>query len=130
MLEAHPMPMPRADGLDEPVYTIGQLAKDFKITPRALRFYESRGLLSPGRKGGDRLYGRKEADRLAAIIKAKKFGFPLTEIRQMIGDEGSRQTLNLSHEKCLEQIAHFERKLTEIQIALVELRQLLVALPP
>jgi DNA-binding transcriptional MerR regulator len=125
MSEAH-QTVSRADDLDEPVYTITQLAKNFKVTPRALRFYESLGLLSPGREGRRRMYSRKEADRLAVIIKAKKFGFSLSQIRQMIADEGSRQTLNLSHEKCLEQIARFERKLAEIQDVLAELRQLVI----
>ena len=125
MSEVH-QTVSRADDLHEPVYTIRQLAKDFKVTVRALRFYESRGLLSPGREGRQRMYSRKDVDRLAVIIKAKKFGFPLSEIRQMIADEGSRQTLNLSREKCLEQIAHFERKLGEIQDVLAELRQLVI----
>jgi DNA-binding transcriptional MerR regulator len=109
---------------NEPIYTIGGLAKKFDISLRTLRFYESRGLLSPDRQGRRRLYGRKDADRLAIILKAKKLGFTLSEIRQMIADEASRQTLNLTREKCLEQIGFFERKLMETEEVLAELRSI------
>jgi|SRR5580700_9128847 DNA-binding transcriptional MerR regulator len=109
---------------NEPIYTIGDLATKFNISRRALRFYESRGLLSPGRDGRRRLYGRKDVDRLAVIHKAKKLGFTLAEIRQMIADEASQQTLKLSREKCLERIALFERKRAEVEDALAELRSI------
>jgi DNA-binding transcriptional MerR regulator len=119
----------RADGAsrqakNEPVYTIGELAKKFKVSHRTLRFYESVGLLTPLREGHRRIYGRKDADRLAVIVKAKKFGFTLSEARQMIADGASQQTLKLSREKCLEQIAVLERKLVEIERALAELRRI------
>lgn len=106
----------------EPLCAIGELARKFDISLRTLRFYESRGLLSPGRQGRRRLYGRKDADRLAVILKAKKLGFTLSEIREMIADDASQQTLRLSREKCLEQIGFFERKVAEAEDALAELR--------
>jgi DNA-binding transcriptional MerR regulator len=111
--------------VDESTYSIGDLARKFKVSLRTLRFYESRGLLSPGRQGRRRRYGRADADRLTVILKAKKLGFTLNEIRQMIaaeGGEATRHALKLSREKCLEQIAAFERKLAEIEEALAELR--------
>jgi DNA-binding transcriptional MerR regulator len=109
---------------NEPVYTIGELAKKFKVTHRTLRFYESVGLLTPLRHGGRRLYGPNDADRLAAIVKVKKLGFTLSEARQMIANEASQQTLKLSHERCREQIAFLERKRAEIEAALAELRSI------
>src|ERR1700741_3739038 len=93
---------------DEPSYSIGDLARKFDVSLRTLRFYESRGLLSPSREGHHRRYGRKDADRLIVVLKAKKLSFTLGEIQEMIaanGSEASRQTLNLSRERCLEQIA-------------------------
>src|SRR5262249_46815631 len=69
---------------DEPAYSIGDLARKFDVTLRTLRFYESRGLISPSREGHRRRYGREDADRLTVILKAKKLGFTLTEIREMI----------------------------------------------
>jgi DNA-binding transcriptional MerR regulator len=119
-------PVDPADGNgDEPIYSIGDLAHKFDVSLRTLRFYESRGLLNPSREGHHRRYGRKDTDRLTVVLKAKKLGFTLAEIQEMIaanGSEASRQTLKLSREKCLEQIAVFERKLAETEEALAELR--------
>jgi DNA-binding transcriptional MerR regulator len=116
---------------DEPIYSIGDLARKFDVSLRTLRFYEGRGLLSPKRQGHHRRYGRRDADRLTVVLKAKKLGFTLAEIREMIaanGSEASRQTLKLSREKCLEQIALFERKLAETEEALAELRWIYTSL--
>jgi DNA-binding transcriptional MerR regulator len=116
---------------DEPIYSIGDLARKFDVSLRTLRFYESRGLLSPSREGQHRRYGRKDADRLTVVLKAKKLGFTLAEILEMIaanGREASRQALKLSREKCLEQIALFERKLAETEEALAELRWIYTSL--
>jgi tungstate transport system substrate-binding protein len=109
----------------KPALTIGQLAKKFKVSLRTLRFYESRGFITPERSNNRRrLYGQKDADRLTTILKAKKLGFTLSEIRRMIGDEGSTQTLQLTQEKCLKQIEHLERELAEIKEGLAELRSI------
>ncbi len=108
-------------------YTINELAKEFALTHRALRFYESRGLLAPRREGRRRLFSRVDRDRLALVLKGKKLGFTLTEISQMIDAEAGRASehgLKLSAEKCAEQIAHFERQITEAQEALKELRRI------
>jgi DNA-binding transcriptional MerR regulator len=115
---------------DEPSYSIGELARKFDVTLRTLRFYESRGLLSPSRQGHRRCYGREDVDRLTVILKAKKLGFTLGDIRDMIAADGeaSRHALKLSREKCLEQIAVFERKLVETEEALAELRWIYTSL--
>ena len=122
---------PADENGDEPIYSIGDLARKFHVSLRTLRFYESRGLLSPCREGHHRRYGRKDADRLTVVLKAKKLGFTLAEIQEMIaanGSEASRQALKLSREKCLEQIAVFERKLAETEEALAELRWIYTSL--
>jgi DNA-binding transcriptional MerR regulator len=125
-------PVDPADGNgDKPIYSIGDLARKFDVSLRTLRFYESRGLLSPCREGHHRRYGRKDADRLTVVLKAKKLGFTLAEIQEMIAanaSEASRQALKLSREKCLEQIAVFERKLVETEEALAELRWIYTSL--
>jgi len=108
----------------EPAWTIGQLARRFELTHRTLRFYESRGLLNPVRHGRYRVYGPKDAERLAAIVKAKKLGLTLTAIGQMLGGAGAEQTLRLSRDTCLAQIAVLERKLAQTEEALAELRAL------
>ena len=108
-------------------FTINELAKEFVLTHRALRFYESRGLLKPRREGRRRLFSQADRDRLALVLKGKQLGFTLTEISQMIDAEAGRASehgLKLTAEKCVEQIAHFERQIVEAQDALKELRRL------
>jgi DNA-binding transcriptional MerR regulator len=108
-------------------FTINELANEFSLTHRALRFYESRNLLAPRRDGRRRFFSRADRDRLALIIKGKKLGFTLTEISQMIDAEAGRATehgLKLTAEKCLEQIAHFEKQIAEAEDALKELRRI------
>jgi DNA-binding transcriptional MerR regulator len=109
-------------GASEPVHTIGDVVRQFGLTHRTLRFYESRGLIKPARRGTTRLYGPKHLERLAVIVKAKKLGLTLTAIGQLIAEEGSEQTLRLSRETCAAQIAVLERQLVETREALAELR--------
>ncbi len=105
-------------------FTIGELARDFGVTLRALRFYENKGLLSPQREGLSRLYSQGDRTRLALILKGKKLGFTLGEIRQMIAaeeGEADANTLALSREKCLEQIELLERQKADLEEGLNEL---------
>jgi DNA-binding transcriptional MerR regulator len=107
-------------------YAIGDLAREFGVTLRTLRFYEDRGLLSPRRDGMSRVYDSKDRDRLAVILKGKQLGFTLTEIRAMLAEEsradGSTLNLNLSVEQIEDQIQHMEAQKIEIEQALIELR--------
>ncbi|MFV0410471.1 MAG: MerR family transcriptional regulator [Paracoccus sp. (in: a-proteobacteria)] len=64
--------------------TIRQMCDTFEVTPRTLRFYESRELISPERQGQHRLYGRRDRARLKLILQGKRFGFSLEEIRQLL----------------------------------------------
>jgi DNA-binding transcriptional MerR regulator len=108
-------------------FSITDLAKEFGITLRALRFYESRGLLNPVRNGRKRIFSRADRDRLALILKGKKLGFTLSEISQMIEAQAGRATqhaLKLSSEKCQGQIDFFERQMQEAGEALAELRRI------
>ena len=111
--------------------TIAELSKEFGLTLRALRFYDSRGLIAPVRAGRRRVFSRADRDRLALIVKGKKLGFTLTEISQMIEAQSGRanaHSLKLSAEKCLEQIAFFERQMREAAEALTELREIHLSL--
>src|ERR1700742_1600456 len=99
-------------------YTIGELSREFGVTLRALRFYENKGLISPQRDGLSRLYSKGDRTRLALILKGKKLGFTLGEIRQMIAveeGEADSDTLTLSREKCLEQIELLKRQKEEVE---------------
>jgi DNA-binding transcriptional MerR regulator len=107
-------------------FTIGDLAREFGVTLRTLRFYEDRGLLSPKRDGTARIYDVRDRDRLSVILKGKQLGFTLTEIRAMLAEDrmanGAAANLNLSLDKIEDQISHLEQQRTEIDEALAELR--------
>jgi DNA-binding transcriptional MerR regulator len=112
-------------------FTIGELAKEFGVTLRTLRFYENKRLLSPRREGLARLYSKADRDRLALILKGKKLGFTLSEIRQMVAaseGRGDVHALKLSREKCLEQIDLLEQQKNDLQEALAELRRIYASL--
>lgn len=131
---------PLGDGRE--TFTIGDLAREFGVTLRTLRFYETRGLLSPRREGAVRAYDARDRARLAVILKGKHLGFTLTEIRAMLAD-GKRDpsrpngglpssSLNLSLAQVDDQIALLESQKREIEQALAELaaqRRALQALP-
>ena len=63
---------------------IGDLAREFSVTTRTIRFYEGEGLLQPGRQGQNRIYGNRERVRLKLILRGKRLGFSLREIREML----------------------------------------------
>ena len=65
-------------------YTIGALAREFDVTPRAIRFYEDEGLIAPGRTAGRRVYGKRDYVRLKLILRGKRLGFSLAEVREML----------------------------------------------
>lgn len=108
-------------------YTIGELSHEYAVTLRTLRFYENKGLLAPRREGLMRLYSARDRARLGLILQGKRLGFTLAEIRDMIAlSEGRTGTppLNLSREKCIEQISLLERQKRDIDAALSELRRI------
>ena len=116
-----------ASGTGKVEFTIGELSREFGVTLRALRFYENKGLISPQRDGLNRLYSQGDRTRLALILKGKKLGFTLGEIRQMIAAEentADRDALTFSREKCLEQIQLLERQKAEIEEGLAELQRI------
>ena len=68
---------------NEATYAIGELAKEFDITPRSIRFYEEQGLLSPKRTGQNRIYDNKDRVRLKLILRGKRLGFSLAEVKTL-----------------------------------------------
>ena len=106
--------------------TIGELARESGVTLRALRFYQSKGLLAPHRDGGARVFSHADRDRLALILQGKRLGFTLTEIREMLTARarGCTNALPINRRKCVEQISMLERQRREIETALAELRQI------
>lgn len=72
------------DAIEDRTWTIGELARDCSVTLRALRFYEAKGLLDPRRAGAVRLYGAEDRRRLRIIVRAKRVGFSLVQIRDLL----------------------------------------------
>jgi DNA-binding transcriptional MerR regulator len=116
------------DGRDA-VMGIGEVARGFGVSERALRFYESKRLLSPQREGKTRLYRRSDCERLALILRGRRLGFTLTEIRELIAPkDGAGVALELTRAKCIEQISLLERQKRDMEAAIAELRQMYTAL--
>jgi DNA-binding transcriptional MerR regulator len=68
----------------ERTYSISQIAREFDVTPRALRFYEDKGLLTPARDGLNRVYTHRDRGRLQLILRCKRVGLSLIEIREVL----------------------------------------------
>jgi DNA-binding transcriptional MerR regulator len=104
-----------------------EFARKWGITPRALRFYEKRGLMSPRRRGPVRIYCEADGHRVGLILRAKKLGFTLAEVGQMIDiKEGAPlpQDLQLTAERCLQQIGHLQERMKGLIEAMAELRRI------
>lgn len=71
-------------GNPDRTYTISQLAREFEVTPRALRFYEDKGLLSPRRDGLNRVYSHRDRAKLQLIVQGKRVGLSLIEIKEIL----------------------------------------------
>jgi DNA-binding transcriptional MerR regulator len=121
-------PMQGYDEVVEPGgYSIGNLAKEYGITLRALRFYESKGLLAPRRDGSVRVYTDEDRNRLSLILQGKRLGFTLVEIRALLAaqadGEPGRAPLKLTRQQCIDQIRMLERQKRELEEAISELRR-------
>jgi len=111
----------------ERTYTIRQLCVEFKVTARALRFYEDKGLLSPKRDGMNRVYGYRDRARLTLILRGKRVGLSLSEIREILelykAEDGGATQNARSLKKFRERIVAFEAQRDDINHAIDELQQ-------
>lgn len=110
------------------LYSTAKLAAAAGITPRTVRFYESRGLLKPQRAGTMRVFTLADRARLLLILRGKRLGFSLDEINEYLDLYGADPDHNgqLSHvvDKCRERIAVLEGKLQDLQATIKELRHI------
>ncbi len=94
-------------------YTISDLAREFDLTTRTIRFYEDQGLLAPGRVGRNRVYGNRERVRIRLILRGKRLGFSLAEIKEFLdlyeATEGEKRQL----ERFLASLAERRRSLAQ-----------------
>ena len=109
----------------ERTFTIRQLCLEFKVTPRALRFYEDKGLLTPARDGMNRVYSYRDRARLQLILRGKRVGLSLAEIRDILdlyreNDGGAAQAAK-SLKKFRERIVALEQQREDIDGAIAQL---------
>jgi DNA-binding transcriptional MerR regulator len=108
-------------------FRIGEMAKTFGVTLRALRFYEDKGLLSPKRDGSTRLYTRRDRTRLKLILLGRKVGFSLRDVKQMIDLYDPTGTnvkqLRLTLDKSEKQLVRLQKQRAAIDEAIGDLTQ-------
>jgi DNA-binding transcriptional MerR regulator len=108
-------------------FSISDLADEFAISHRAIRFYESKGLLSPKRLNGARIYARRDRARLHIIVRAKSLGYTLEETKGYLDlygqhGEGRLKQLEISAARSAEMIAELQAKRQQIDEKIEELR--------
>ncbi|WP_084583184.1 MerR family transcriptional regulator [Sphingomonas azotifigens] len=112
---------------DRDAFSISDLCAEFGVTPRALRFYEDEGLIAPERRGTQRIYTHRDRARLAWILRGKRVGFSLAEIREMIDlydlGDGRRLQRQVTLERCMDRIALLEAQKRDIDAHIAELAQ-------
>lgn len=110
------------------LFTITELAAEFDITPRAIRFYEDMGLLSPAREGRNRVYTHRDRTRLKLTLRGKRLGLSLQEIKQLVDmyDAAGADTapqLKAFLEVLAQHRRQLEQQLEDIEVTLEEISQ-------
>ncbi|WP_108397974.1 MerR family transcriptional regulator [Devosia submarina] len=118
--------MTRSETDNKDLFAIADLAKEFGISTRAIRFYEAKGLLSPERVGATRIFRRRDRARLILILRGKRLGFSLRDISDYLSlyDANRSQQVHLLIDKVDERLASLEGQLLDLQTTIAELREI------
>jgi DNA-binding transcriptional MerR regulator len=110
------------------LYSVTELAEELGVTPRALRFYEDKGLVAPQRAGTTRVYTHRDRGRLALILRGKRLGFSLREIGEWLDlydvDANQGEQMRVLVAKVHNRIAGLERQRDDLEATLKELREI------
>jgi len=110
------------------LFAIADLAREFGISTRAIRFYESKGLLTPERVGSTRVFRRRDRARLILILRGKRLGFSLRDISDYLSlyeaDRTQRAQVSLLLDMVDQRTRMLEQQLSDLQITLGELREI------
>jgi DNA-binding transcriptional MerR regulator len=108
------------------LFAIADLAREFGISTRAIRFYEAKGLLSPERVGATRIFRRRDRARLILILRGKRLGFSLRDISDYLSlyDANRSQQVQLLTAKIDERLVSLEAQLEDLQTTISELKEI------
>jgi len=108
------------------LFAIADLAREFGISTRAIRFYETKGLLAPERVGATRIFRRRDRARLILILRGKRLGFSLRDISDYLSlyDADRSQQVHLLTAKVDERLASLEAQLEDLQTTIAELKEI------
>lgn len=120
--------MNRSEPEQRELYAIADLAREFDISTRAIRFYEAKGLLSPERVGGTRVFRRRDRARLILILRGKRLGFSLKEIQEYLSLYDADPTQKTQIAKLVdmvdERMVLLNRQLADLQTTIAELSEI------
>lgn len=120
------VPLSRSAG-EARIWTIAELAREFEVTARTIRFYEDEGLIKPRRRGLARIYEAGDRARLGWILRGKRLGFSLAEIRDLLDlydvDRSGVQQMRALRDKTREHLGELQHKLRDLQAQIDELQE-------
>jgi DNA-binding transcriptional MerR regulator len=118
----------RPESENRDLFAIADLAREFGISTRAIRFYETKGLLTPERVGSTRVFRRRDRARLILILRGKRLGFSLRDISDYLSlydaDRTQRAQVNLLVEMVDQRMDSLQQQLADLQTTIAELREI------
>lgn len=109
------------------ILTIAEMCTAFDVTPRALRFYETKALLAPIRQGTRRFYTKRDRARLTLILRGKRFGFSLDEIGELLDlysrDDSQERQLTRAYDLAQVRLSQLEHQRAELDVTIAELKE-------
>ena len=118
--------MNRVEPENRDLFAIADLAREFGISTRAIRFYEAKGLLSPERVGAARIFRRRDRARLILILRGKRLGFSLRDISDYLSlyDADRKEQVHLLIGKVEQRLASLEQQRADLELTIAELREI------